>query len=159
MVKEEIQEFSKEEQKLAKKTIGDLLKLLSVDDKFEISFSEKTIDLSLDTEDKGIMIGYHGEILDSLQLVFSLCVSKKIGRFVHVSMDVGDYKKNRMDFLKNITLQTKERVVLEKIELPLPNLKPWERRFVHMLLQGDEEVVSESVGEGQLRTLVIKPKV
>lgn len=159
MVKEEIQEFSKEEQKISKKTIGDLLKLLSVDDKFEISFSEKTIELSLDTEDKGIMIGYHGEILDSLQLVFSLCVSKKIGRFVHVSMDVGDYKKNRMDFLKNLTLQTKERVVLEKIELPLPNLKPWERRFVHMLLHEDEEVVSESIGEGQLRTLVIKPRI
>lgn len=159
MAKEEVQEFSKEEQKTIKKTIGDLLKLLSVDDKFEISFSEKTIELSLDTEDKGIIIGYHGEILDSLQLIFSLCVSKKIGRFVHVSMDVGDYKKNRMDFLKNLTLQTKERVVLEKTEFPLPNLKPWERRFVHMLLQEDEEVVSESTGEGQLRTLVIKPKI
>ena len=40
----------------------------------------------------------------------------------------------------------------------LENLKSWERREIHLFLQEDKEVVSESVGEGKERTLVVKPR-
>ena len=54
--------------------------------------------------------------------------------------------------------QTKARVLAEEREISLPSLKSWERRIVHMALQDDPEVVSESVGEGRDRTLVIKQR-
>ena len=85
-------------------------------------------------------------------------VTKKLGEFKRVNVEVGDYKKNRSDYLKTLATDSKERVLSERKEIYLPNLKPWERREVHMHLADDPEVISESVGEGKERTLVIKPR-
>lgn len=146
-----------DEKTIIDETIKELLNLLGLKDSFEASIQEETIEITLNTQDVGIVVGYHGEVLDALQLIFSLCLSKKLGRFIHASIEVGDYKKKRTDYLKNLALQTKERVLQEGREFSISSLKPWERRIVHLFLQDDKEVASESVGEGKDRTLIIKP--
>lgn len=146
------------EKKIIKQTTEKLLKLLQVDGGFDIVENEEGAEIVLETKDSGIVIGYHGETLEALSLVLSLCISKKIGRFVRVSVEVGDYKKDRTEFLKSLALETKDRVIRENREIMLPSLKSWERRIVHLFLQEDEEVISESIGEGRERTLVIKPR-
>lgn len=147
---------------MANKTIKDLvsevLKLLEIDATFEIKEGEDVINVNLTTEDAALVIGYHGDTLESLQVILSLIISKKLGEFKRVSLEVADYKKNREEWLTNLAYQTKERVLSENKEVYLPDLKAWERRIVHVLLQDDLEVVSESVGEGKDRTLVIKPR-
>lgn len=137
--------------------------MLDVDGDFEIlemqnGKGEKSVEIVLNTKDTGVVIGYHGDTLEGLQLVLSLCVARKLGRFVRISIDAGDYKKNRTDWLKTLALETKERVLADGKEAVIPELKSWERRVVHLLLEGDEEVISESQGEGRDRVLVVKPK-
>lgn len=144
------------DQKHIEAIIEDILKVLEIDGDFTFSASDDVVEINLETQDSGMVIGYHGEILEALQLVFSLAISKKMGRFVRASIEVGDYKKNRTDWLETLAIQTKEKVLAEKKEIPLPNLRSWERRIVHVYFQEDPEVVSESVGEGRDRTLVIK---
>lgn len=144
--------------KIVEKTISEILELLDVKCGIEVKENDEGFDVTLDTEDNGVLIGYHGETLDSLQLITSLAVAKKLGEFKRISIEVGDYKKNRSEYLTNLAFDTKEKVVSENKEIYLPDLKPWERRIVHMLLQDDKEVLSESVGEGRDRTLVIKPR-
>lgn len=156
--------MDKKELKIIKDVTSGLLKMLEVDGTFDIlekkeDENKESVDIILDTKDTGIVIGYHGDTLDGLQLVLSMCVSKKLGRFVHVSLDVGDYKKNRTDWLKNLALETKERVLSQNQEIVIPELKSWERRVVHLLLQDDDKVVSESQGEGRDRVLIVKSKV
>lgn len=146
------------DQKHIEKVIEDIITALEIDGDFTFSASEDVVEINLETKDSGMVIGYHGEILEALQLVFSLAISKKLGRFVRASIEVGDYKKNRTDWLETLAIQTKEKVLSEKKEIPLPNLRSWERRIVHMYFTDDPEVVSESVGEGRDRTLVIKPR-
>lgn len=148
----------KSEEEVIKSVVSEILSLLEIDGDFDISMEDDLLDIVLNTKDTGIVIGYHGETLESLQLIMSLCISKKIGRFVRVSLEVGDYKKTRIEWLKNLAISAKERVFLDQKEVALPNLKSWERRIVHMFLQDDKDVVSESVGEGRTRTLVIRPK-
>lgn len=150
--------MKKKDEKIIRGAVEELLKLLEVEGSFEITPNDGGIDIVLTTEDSGIVIGYHGDMLASLQLVLSLCIAKKLGEFVRVSLEVGDYKKNRTDWLTNVTYETKQRVLTEGRELSLPDLKPWERRVVHMLLSDDQEVATESIGEGKDRVLVIKPK-
>ncbi|MBI2430796.1 MAG: KH domain-containing protein [Candidatus Levybacteria bacterium] len=145
-------------EKVIKKVIEGVLKSLDIEGDFSFVISEDVIDVTLNTNDTGIVIGYHGEILEALQLVLSLCVSKKIGKFLRVSIEVGDYKKNRTDYLFQLASQTKQRVLLEKKEASIPNLRSWERRIVHVFFQEDPDVVSESAGEGRDRTLVVKPR-
>jgi spoIIIJ-associated protein len=180
--------MDKKEIKIIKGITEKLLKLLDIDGDFEILEStrlpspasphakqseaaregeanggqedpkDESIDIVLNTKDTGVVIGYHGDTLEGLQLVLSLCVARKLGRFVRISIDVGDYKKNRTDWLKTLALETKERVLSEGKEMAIPELKSWERRVVHLLLEGDKEVISESQGEGRDRVLVVKPK-
>lgn len=140
------------------KIIRGILKALEIEGDFSVTVGEEVIEVTLDTKDSGMVIGYHGEILEALQLILSLCVSKKIDKFVRVSVEVGDYKKNRTDWLENLAVQTKQQAITERKEITIPNLRSWERRIVHLFFQDDPEVVSESVGEGRDRTLVVKPR-
>ncbi|MBI2621242.1 MAG: KH domain-containing protein [Candidatus Levybacteria bacterium] len=147
-----------ENKKIAEELIKELFDHLGIKESFEVTENDESIDLVISSDEPGLIIGRHGDTLDSLQLIISLMLAKKLGEFKRVSIEVGDYKKNRSDYLKNLAAQTKERVVRERQEVYLPNLKSWERREVHLYLQDDPDVVSESVGEGKERTLVVKPR-
>ena len=138
--------------------VKEFFKTLGVDGKVKISEDEEIIEVELETEDSGIVIGHHGDTLEALQLILALVLQKELGEFKRVSIEVGDYKKNRSEWLTNLASETKERVLAESREVHLYDLKSWERRVVHLILQNDEEVVSESTGEGKDRVLVVKPK-
>lgn len=140
------------------KTVKAFLKKIGVVGEAKVLEKEDIIDINLETEDSGIVIGHHGDTLEALQLILSLVLQKQSGEFKRVSIEVGDYKKNRSDWLTNLAKETKERVLTENREVHLYDLKSWERRVVHLILQDDKEVVSESTGEGKDRVLVVKPK-
>ena len=142
----------------AEESIKKFFKLLGLDTGFEISEDEEAITITLDTQDTGMVIGYHGETLEALQLIMALILAKERGEFKRISLEVGDYKKNRSEWLERLALDAKERALAENREVYLSELKSWERRVIHLLLQNDKEVVSESSGEGKDRVLVIKPK-
>jgi spoIIIJ-associated protein len=146
------------EQQLIKEITEALLAQLEVAGSADVVVGEEGADVLLNTEESGIIIGYHGEILEALQLILSLMVSKKLGRFLRISLEVGDYKKNRSEYLEHLAMQTKERVLEEGRPHTLSSLKSWERRIIHLLLQNDDQVVSESMGEGKDRVLVVKPR-
>lgn len=147
-----------EANKKIEKVIKKFFTSLNIDAKFEVSEDEETIGVTLETEDTGIIIGYHGETLEALQLVLSLLLAKEQGAFKRVSLEVGDYKKNRSEWLERLAQDAKDRALSENKEVYLSELKSWERRVIHLLLQDDKEVASESTGEGKDRVLVIKPK-
>lgn len=150
--------MDKKQIKAIEDTAKKLFDLLGIDEPFEIKEIEDGVEVVINAVDSGVIIGRHGENLEGLQLVLSLCVSKQLGEFKRISVEVGDYKKKREEWLTNLAVQTKERVLSESKEIYLSNLKSWERRIVHMYLQEDGEVVSESMGEGKDRVLIIKPK-
>lgn len=150
--------MDKKQSKIVQDTTEELLKLLEIQGGFEVKETEEVIEINLNTEDSGIVIGYHGDTLESLQLVLSLCIARKLGEFKRVSIEVGEYKKKREEWLKNLAAETKDRALSENKEIYLSDLKSWERRVVHIILQNDQEVVSESIGEGKDRVLVVKPK-
>ncbi|CAN5187425.1 hypothetical protein BH09PAT1_BH09PAT1_7020 [soil metagenome] len=146
------------EQQIIQEVTEKLLQELEVAGTADVVVAEDTADIILETEESGLIIGYHGEILEAMQLLISLISSRKIGRFVRVSVEVGDYKKNRTEYLERLAQQTKDRVLEEGRAHTLSSLKSWERRIVHVALQDDDEVISESMGEGKDRVLVIKPR-
>lgn len=151
--------ITKKDLKNIEESIEKLFSLLEIKGTFEISHNEEVIDLVMDTEDSGMVIGYHGEGLESLQLIISIMIAKKIGHYVRVSIEVDSYKKNRTEYLERLAQQMKEKAIEENREQVIESLKSWERRIVHLLLQDDDKVVSESAGEGRDRVLIIKPKV
>jgi spoIIIJ-associated protein len=146
------------EVKIVEEIAEKLFSLVEIDGTFAVSQEGDVLDIVMETKDTGMVIGYHGEGIDALQLVLSLAIAKKIGRFTRVSIEVDGYKKNRTEYLHKLAIQMKEKALAEQKEQVLMSLKAWERRIVHLFLQEDEEVTSESAGEGRDRVLVIKPK-
>jgi len=150
--------MTKKDKEIVKKTTEELLSLLGVVATSSVSEKEGVINIELETEDAGIMIGRHGDMLESLQVVLSLCVAKKLGEFKRISVEIGEYKKNRTAYLLDLAQQTKQQVLELGEAVSLPLLKSWERRVVHLALAEDKEVISESEGEGRERVLSVKPR-
>ena len=155
---EEQKPLTSAERESVEALIEKLFSLLEIDGTFVVDEHDGVLEVVMETKDTGMIIGYHGEILDSLQLVVSLAVAKKLGRFVRISIDVDGYKKNRGDYLEQLAIQIKDKALAENKEQVLLSLKSWERRIIHLFLQNDEQVVSESSGEGKDRVLIVRPK-
>jgi spoIIIJ-associated protein len=151
-------ELTAKERKEVEELVEKFFRLLEIEGTFSLEEQDEILDIMMETQDTGIVIGYHGEVLESLQLVLSLAIAKKIGRFVRVSIEVDGYKKNRTEYLHNLAMQVKEKAISENKEQVLSSLKSWERRIIHLFLQNDEQVTSESSGEGKERVLIIKPR-
>lgn len=149
--------MDKKAPQVVQKTAEKLLTMLGVAATVVVEMQEDIAQVVVETEDGGMLIGYHGETLESFQTILSLISSRELGEFVRVNMEVGDYKRNRVEYLKHLALQAKDQALAQNTGISL-SLKPWERREVHLLLQDDQEVATESMGEGRDRVLVVKPR-
>lgn len=117
------------------------------------------INLEIDKEDEqGILIGYHGETISALQLLLSIFIYRKEKKWVKILVDVGDYRNQREEQLKELALKAAQRVKFSGRPVSLSGLSSFERRAVHMVLKEDLEVESFSEGEGKWRTLVVAPR-
>lgn len=145
-------------QQIIESTAKELFSLLGIEADIVVSETEDGADVVIETAENGMLIGYHGETLEALQLILSLCVAKKVGSFIRLSVEVGSYKQQRMDYLEKLVAQTKEQVLSERKAIAIPDLKSWERRFVHMVLKEDGDVTTESSGQGRDRVLTVYPR-
>ncbi|MBI2617650.1 KH domain-containing protein [Candidatus Gottesmanbacteria bacterium] len=153
----------KEEKKNVEKEISSLLSqiftLLEIKAATTIEKQEEDqFAVRIETEETGLLIGRHGECINSLQLLLGVMLYKKFGKWVRVILDVGDYRKMREDSLKEMVERIAGEVEGTGVPVVLPYLSPLERRFVHLLLTENAKVTSESTGEGKERRVTIKPR-
>ncbi|MBU1326547.1 KH domain-containing protein [Patescibacteria group bacterium] len=113
----------------------------------------------IETEETGLLIGFHGRTLESFQIILTLMVSKKLEEWKKVYVNVGDYREKREEALMLMAQRAAERALATGTPVELFRLSPAERRIIHITLAGDERIATESVGEGDGRVLVVKPKV
>jgi len=113
----------------------------------------------IETQETGLLIGYHGRTLESFQIILGIMVSKTLESWVKVYVNVGDYREKREETLMHMAIHAAERAIATGRAVELPDLTASERRVVHLTLSGDERVETESVGDGNQRTLLVKPKI
>jgi len=112
--------------------------------------------VTIDTEEQGILIGFHGKNLESFQLMLGQLVYKKLEVWVRLSVSVGDYRERRAKQLQELAESAAQRVLAAGEPVALTDLSPSERRIVHLALEGHDQVLSQSEGEGRQRRLVVK---
>lgn len=107
----------------------------------------------------GALIGRKGERLSALQHLVNLMLSKEMGGWTRVLVDVEDYRGRRERQLREIAERAARRVVETGKMLQLEPMPALERRWVHLTLRNDPNVVTQSIGEEPNRRIVVLPRL
>jgi len=136
-----------------------LLDLLEIESSIKIEGEDESFKVEIDAGDNNaFLIGKHGNTLAAFELILKMIIAQKTGSYQQITIEIGNYRSEREEYLEGLVERLKEEVVERGEERPIRGLKPWERRFVHMLLKEDDLVYTESEGEGRERVLVVKKK-
>ncbi|MGA3029533.1 MAG: RNA-binding cell elongation regulator Jag/EloR [Candidatus Limnocylindrales bacterium] len=106
----------------------------------------------------GALIGRKGERLSALQHLVNLVLSKRVGEWTRILVDVEDYRGRRERQLRDIANRAAERVVETGKMLQLEPMPALERRWIHLALRDHERVVTQSIGEEPNRRVVVLPR-
>ena len=143
----------------ARKFIDNILKSMELDAEIKIIEEDDTLKINLSGEKMGLIIGYRGETLDSIQYLVSLVVNKH-HELPHkkVVLDTENYRSKREETLKGVAIKSAARVKKMKKSFKLEPMNPYERRIIHSALQDDLDVNTYSEGEEPFRRVVIELK-
>jgi spoIIIJ-associated protein len=124
------------------------------------SSKDSTIPVSLKTDEPQLLIGERGQNLMDIQRLLRMVVNKQITseQPFFVDLDINDYKKKKVEYLKELARTTADDVSLNKEPKELIPMSAYERRIVHMEVSSRSDVVAESLGEEPNRRIVIKVK-
>ena len=145
-------------QKTIKKIGTELIEKLGLEAKVSVSLSKDDFyEVVVEGEDLGILIGYHGDTLNAFQQIFGLMVYKSLDEWVNIICDVSGYRAEREKKIEEIVQNAVQRSRFLQKPVELLTMPAFERRIVHTLVAKMQGVVSESMGEGYARHVVIKP--
>lgn len=108
-------------------------------------------------EELGSLIGRRGERLQAIQHLVNLMLSRKLGEWARVTVDIEEYRGRREAQLRALARKAGERVRETGRAVQLEPMTALERRWVHMELQGAPGIATESAGEEPERRVVVIP--
>jgi spoIIIJ-associated protein len=106
----------------------------------------------------GALIGRKGERLSALQHIVNLMLSRQMGEWTRVLVDVEGYRGRREQQLREIALRAADKVIESGKMLQLEPMPALERRWIHLTLRGHASVGTQSIGEEPNRRIVIIPR-
>lgn len=114
--------------------------------------------LDIEGDDLGLLIGRRGTTLASLQYMVNVMLTRKMDSRVIVTVDVEHYHRRREETLQGLAHRMADRVSNSRRPMTLEPMPASERRIIHLALSEDEDVVTGSVGQGDERKVVIRPR-
>ena len=159
--REEIQaaEASPEALQAGREILEELLRHMGLEVNVSVETGDTSkLDVRGDPNDKealGALIGRKGERLSALQHLVNLMLSRRLGAWTRVLVDVEDYRGRRERQLREIATRAAERVRESGKMLQLEPMPALERRWIHLALREDPDVATQSIGEEPHRRVVI----
>lgn len=119
---------------------------------------EKAIPVRIKTEEPKILIGQNGQTLAEIQHLLKALLRRRFPEEqFYLDLDINDYKKKKIEYLKETARSLADEVALTKKEKRLEVMPAYERRIVHLGLADRNDVITQSMGEEPERRIVIKP--
>lgn len=143
----------------AKAFLKSILENMNIEAKIFIEEKGDTINIKLDGNNMGLLIGYRGETLDSLQYLVNLVINKDLdNHYKKVVLDIQNYRLKREETLKRLANKLAHKVKISGKSVKLEPMNPYERRIIHFQLQNNSYVETYSEGEEPYRRVVISLK-
>ncbi len=158
-MEEEFMAVGENEIAVAKEALENILALIPMEETLVSAVQrDGTINLNIEGDKSGLLIGRKGRTLDALQFIVNKIVNKSLEKRARVVVDSENYRERRKDFLIQMAMKMGDKA--KRIRKPVATnlLNPHDRRIVHLALREDEELSTKGRGEGILKKVVIIPK-
>jgi len=156
--------LSKEQEQLIKDTAQEMLDKMGFDTKLTLTTSvskdensKESVILEIESPDSKFIIGKQGTALISLQHILRLVVRSKTEDYLNFSVDVNGYRRQQDDYIRELAQETAQEVIINGRASTLEPMNGYERRLVHLELEKNDQVKTESIGEGDDRKVIISP--
>ena len=158
--KREREQISEEEQKNAMKIVEDFVKeftqnLKQSEIEYKLNIVGEYIEVELNGQNAGYLIGYRGETLNSIQVIMNAVLKNRMKTHLKVTVDICGYKKERVKTLEQLAERVANSVMKTGKTVTLDPMRPYERKIIHSKLQENSEIRTHSVGEEPYRKIVI----
>ena len=157
----EVKKASKEQMQVAKQNIEHFLSKFITnfeDINYDISMDEDFIYVDMKGKKSSYLIGYRGEVLNSLQVIINSIANKGLDVKVRVVLNIGDYKERRERALEELADKICKTVMKNGRPVTLEPMVAYERKIIHNRLQSSKHVKTYSIGEEPYRKVVISKK-
>ncbi|RME72454.1 MAG: protein jag [Chloroflexi bacterium] len=153
-------------EEVARRHLGALLRYMGIKAEIKVKSAPELVEgneeaplvLDITGRDLGILIGRQSQTLRALQYILRLMVSKEMGSWQPVIVDVESYRIRRHQSLRRLAERMAERAVANKRRVVLEAMPAYERRIIHLALKDHPAVYTKSVGSDENRKVTIIPK-
>lgn len=134
--------------------------LVNVGVSAEVIISEEAeenahLDVIGTSEELGLLIGRHGDVLESLQNLTALVANKARENYYRITIDINGYRRKREETLCDLAKRMADRVLRTKRNYTFEPMTANERRIIHSAIQEIEGVTTYSIGNGEARKIVV----
>ncbi|MBR2241630.1 MAG: Jag N-terminal domain-containing protein [Clostridia bacterium] len=125
---------------------------------YKVEIIDQNIEVNILGEDSGFLIGYRGDVLNSLQTILSSIANKNNHSRIKVILDIENYRNKRKETLENLAVKVSKTVSRTGKSITLEPMGAYERKIIHTKLQDNKYVTTYSIGEEPNRKVVIARK-
>ncbi|MCR5186737.1 MAG: Jag N-terminal domain-containing protein [Clostridia bacterium] len=137
------------------KFMDELTKSINTKLDYSIKIEDEMIKVNIDGDETGFLIGYRGEVLNSLQLIISNIACKSSKEKIRVSLNISGYREKREKDLEILASKIAGTVIKRGKDITLEPMSAYERKIIHTKLQDNNRVKTYSIGEEPHRKVVV----
>ncbi len=142
----------------AKTFLADVFNAMKLDIDIDVTENEDGYLFDLNGKGLGVLIGRHGQALDSLQYLLNLAANRRDAENkIHFTLDVEGYRDRRADALEKLAVNMAERAIKTRKDVRLEPMNRHERKMIHTALQDNNRVETHSAGTEPYRYVIITP--
>lgn len=135
--------------------VQEILDDMDVEARIESSHNRRTINIQVDTNEPGRVIGYHGKVLKSLQLLAQNFLYNRYERNFYITINVNDYVEHRAEVLQGYAQKLAERVLEDQEAYHTDPMSSSERKIIHRIISKMPGLTSYSEGSEPNRYVVV----
>ena len=143
---------------LGKTVLKRIIDEITTDATITVQQQDDRVLFNITGENAAILIGKRGQTLEAIQYLIEKAINRQTQARIRVQVDIEGYLENRKTSLMQLAARMAQKAVKTGRPASVGQMNAHDRRIVHLALQNDGEVRTQSVGNGFYRKLVIFPQ-
>ncbi|VTT23684.1 RNA-binding cell elongation regulator Jag/EloR [Streptococcus gordonii] len=135
--------------------VQEIINEMDVEASLSSSYNRRTVNMQIDTNEPGRVIGYHGKVLKALQLLAQNYLYIRYEKCFYISINVNDYVEHRAEVLQSYAQKLANKALEERRSQPTDPMSNNERKIIHRIISKMDGVTSYSEGDEPNRYVVV----